>query len=121
MTQQSADKEHAVRVGKTIHEQLRYDGPFGTLGRIAARDFCIMPIQDNSQGGLRFRCSIRKKQTKHWIEITLEWSDTYRVRLLRKKRGPSPVETVLDTDESGIQVYCDELKDTVETFAEAHV
>ena len=119
MTLTNEDREHALYVARVIREQISYDGPFGTLGRIAARNFQALPPSDDSQGGLRFRCSIRKPKTQHWIEITLKWSDTYRVRMIRKKRGMSPLETLIDT-EGQVDVYCDELKDTVETFAEEH-
>lgn len=114
------DRTQAAFVARTIRQQLTYDGPFGAMACIAARDWQAIGPDDTSQGGLRFRVSIRKPKTRHWIVVTLQWTDTYRVRLLRLKRGASTLDVLLDTDESDIQVYCDELKDTVETFAEAH-
>jgi len=120
MTLTTEDRdEHALYVARTIRQQISYDGPLGMLARIAARNFQALPPSDDSQGGLRFRCSIRKPKTQHWIEITLRWSDTYRVRMIRKKRGMSPLETLIDT-EGECDVYCDQLKDCVETFAEEH-
>jgi len=121
MTTTTADKEHARAVGQTIFQQLRYDGPFGTLGRIAGREYMTLNSDDKSQGGLVFRASIRKPKTRHWFNITLTWRDTYRVQLLRLRRGQNEIETIVDTDENNLDVYCDELKDLVEQLAEAHV
>lgn len=115
-TQAQAD---ALAVARTIKQQISYDGPLGMLARIAARNFQALPSTDDHQGGLRFRCSIRKPKTQHWIEITLQWSDTYRVRMIRKRRGMSPLEILVDTD-GKVDVYCDELKNTVEAFAKEH-
>lgn len=110
------EKSQELFVAKTIKNQMSYDGPFGALGRIAAREFCVLPSDEETQGGLRFRTSIRKPRTRHWIEVRLLWVDVYRVTFWRMKRGTLAAEIVETVDD----VYCDMLKDVVENLAEKH-
>lgn len=117
-TMNEKDAAHARRVGNTILQQLRMDGPLGMLACIAAREFAILPLgEEYQQGGLCFRSSIHRPATKHLIYVWLTWLDTYHVEIRRRKRGRNQtVETLAAYDD----VYCDQLSDLVETLAEEH-
>jgi hypothetical protein len=104
-------------IARTIRGQIMA-GDRWALAACGARDYMAFPAgqewiapksQPGDLGGLKFRVTITSSRIHNQVIITLADDDTYRVALIKVKRGSYEIELI----EEHTGIYCDMLADTV--------
>lgn len=93
-------------IAQTIRQQIIAADKW-CLAACGARDYVVLDENENRQGGLMFRVTIRPRLF-HRILVELTWADEYKVTLWGERRS-----AVCGTEIESVECYCDNLAEVV--------